>query len=325
MAKRRLGSIILLICFCLCLLPLQAKAISTAEAKGPVATQNDCHLTISYRYGDTAFAGQTVKLYKVAEVSADSQYTLTPSFGSSGLILNGIQSNSEWDVVRSTLEAFILANDVEPVLTAVTDKAGNASAESLKTGLYLASAVDVAQGELTCCFDSVLIALPGLGTDGNWIYQVAVAAKPEILPPIAPDEKIELKVLKLWKGDQGSKDRPDQIEVTIYRNGRKYETVVLSEENHWAYTWSAKTAGDDWAVAERKVPAGYTMTVTQRGNTFVVTNTRTPETPEKPTPRPPFTGDTSNIMRYTVAMCVSGMMLIILGIAGKRKRHEETN
>ena len=63
------------------------------------------------------------------------------------------------------------------------------------------------------------------------------------------------------------------------------------------------------------MPAGYTMIVEERETSFVLTNTRPPDKPDIPQ-----TGDTTNIMLFFVLMNVSGIMLIILGIAGKRKR-----
>ena len=63
------------------------------------------------------------------------------------------------------------------------------------------------------------------------------------------------------------------------------------------------------------MPEGYTMTVEDRGNSFLITNTF-----DGPPIRPPQTGDTANILLYIVLMTISGSMLIILGITGKRKR-----
>ena len=140
------------------------------------------------------------------------------------------------------------------------------------------------------------------------------------MPPIEPDEEIQLKVLKLWKGDEGRTDRPQSIEVDIFCNGTIFKTVTLSKENNWCYQWTAKANGASWKVVEQNVPDGYTMTVEQKDTTFTITNSR-----RDPSNPPPQTGDTANIMLYAVMMYVSGTMLIILGIVGKRKRHEETN
>ena len=319
MRNRKIGIIVFLLCFCFHLMPYSVMAVSTSDAVEPIIPEKECSLTISYCYGETAFSGVEVKLYRIAEVSADFKYTLTQPFKASGLILDGIRTAGEWNVVRSTLEAHILAYNISPEVTAVTNEAGQASFDDLQTGMYLAIVSQVEQDDLHYRFDSALIALPGLGSDGRPQYQVSVNAKGEVLPPVDPDENVELKVLKLWRGDENRNVRPESIEVEIFCNGISYETVILSEENHWAYTWFAKDDGSTWTVIERNVPQGYTMTVEERQSTFVLTNTWTPTYPDDPG-KPPQTGDTSNIMLYVLLMIGSGSMLIILGITGKKSR-----
>jgi hypothetical protein len=306
--------IVLLLCLCLSWLPCYTHAASTADAKEPISPDKDCSFTIAYRYDGQRFSNHPVKLYKIADVSADFQYTLTAPFANSGLILNGVQSVSEWNVIRSTLETHILAYDVDADFTGVTDQDGQVCFRALKPGLYLATTEQVIQNDWIYAFNSALIALPGLGTDGLWQYEVAVTSKSKAIPPAETDEEIEFKVLKLWKGDKGRSDRPQSIEVEIFRDGVSYQTVILSEENHWTFSWFAKDDGATWKVVERNVPSGYTMTVEERETSFVLTNTRPPDKPDVPE-----TGDTSNIMLYFVLMSVSGIMLIILGVAGKRK------
>ena len=315
MAKRRVAVIVFLLCLCLSWLPCYAQAASTADAKEPISPDKDCSLTIAYRYDGQSFSNHPVRLYKIADVSADFQYTLTAPFANSGLILNGVRSVSEWNVIRSTLEIHILTYDVDADLTGVTDQDGQVCFQALKPGLYLAITEQVIQHDWIYAFDSALVALPGLGADGLWQYEVAVTSKSKAIPPAETDEEIEFKVLKLWKGDKGRSDRPQSIEVEIFRDGVSYQTVILSEENHWTFSWFAKDDGATWKVVERNVPTGYTMMVEERETSFVLTNTRPPDKPDIPQ-----TGDTTNIMLYFVLMNVSGIMLIILGIAGKRKR-----
>ena len=319
MINRKRGIIVFLLCFCLHLLPYHVMAASTSDAVEPIIPENECSLTVSYCYGETAFSGIQVKLYRIAEVSADFRYTLAQNFAASGLILDGIRTTGEWDVVRSTLEAHILAYNIAPEFTSVTNEDGQVSFESLKTGMYLAIVNQVEQDDLHYQFDSALIALPGIEQDGRWQYQVSVNAKGEVLPPVDPDEEVGLKVLKLWRGDEGRNDRPKSIEVEIFCDGSSYKTVILSEENHWAYSWSAMDNGSSWTVVERNIPQGYTMTVEERQSTFVLTNTWTPTYPDDPG-KPPQTGDTSNILLYVLLMIGSGSMLIILGVTGKKSR-----
>lgn len=315
MINRKLGILLAILCLCCCLMPYHVMAVSTTDAVEPITPEKECSLTLSYVCDDTAFSDAEVKLYRIAEVSADFQYTLTQPFGASGLVLNDIRTNGEWDVIRSTLETHILTYQLAPEFTAVTNTDGQASFDGLKTGMYLA----IVSPDAHYQFDSALIPLPGLGTDGIWQYQASVNAKGEALPPVDPDEEAELKVLKLWKGDKNQTDRPQSIEVEIFCNGISHKTVTLSEENHWAYTWTVKADGADWRVVERNVPKGYTMTVEKRQSTFVLTNTWTPTEPNDPG-KYPQTGDTMNILPYVLVMVSAGVLLVAVSMAGKKSR-----
>lgn len=304
--------ILLLLCICLFAAPLRA----AAEVKQPLLRDKECALSVSYSAEGTAFADLPVELYKVADLSADQRYTLVPAFEKTGLILDGIQNPMEWSELQSTLEAYAVACGIQADCIAATNQAGQVAFDGLKAGLYMIITEPIVRDGWTYIFEGALVALPSLGEDGAWQYQVAVSSKSEVLPPIEGDEEIELKVLKLWKGDQAAK-RPKSVEAEIFRNGVLMQTVVLSEENNWSYHWVAKNDGAVWKVAERNVPAGYVMTVDEREVAFVITNTLKSSTPVPP---PPHTGDTSNVMLYILLMSGSGIMLMILGIVGKRKR-----
>ena len=315
MLKRRIGILLLLLCLCLSGLQYHALAVSTEDAMEPIVPEKECALTIFYRYDGTAFADVSVQLYQIANVSADYQYTLTEAFTASGLVLNGIRTQSEWNIIRTTLEAYILANNIQPDRTETTKLDGQVCFEMLETGMYLAVVGEVAQDDVHCYFAPALVALPGLDTDGYWQYEVEVNAKAEALPPVDPDDTIDLKVLKLWKGDEGKADRPESVEIEIFRNGISYETVILSQENNWCYSWNAQNDGASWMVVERNVPTGYIMMVEVRETSFVVTNTL--DTDEPPID-PPDTGDTFNLLLLILLLGISGSVLLLFGIAGKR-------
>lgn len=321
MAKRRMAVMIALICLCFWLTPCYAMASSTTDASEPINVNQECMLTLTYTCDGTAFEDVSVKLYKIADVSSDFQYTLTSHFELSELILNGVRTNGEWNVIRSTLEAHIIAENIKSDAVAKTDSEGLVCFENLKPGLYLATVGTVTGKELTCFFDSALVALPGLSADGRPQYQVTVASKSEMIP--SSDKEIELKVLKLWKGDEGRNSRPKNIEVEIFRDGASFKKVVLSEDDNWSYSWTAKDDGAKWTVIERNTPSRYTMTAQNRDTSFILTNTYTPVKPDGPFDAPQ-TGDNSNIMLYVILMIVSGSILILLGIIGKRNAHEET-
>ena len=322
MAKRRMAIVVFLVFFCISLLPCDVLAASTSDASESINVSKECTLTLCYSCDGTAFEDVSVKLYRVADVSLDFQYTLTEKFAPVVLVLNGIKTNSEWDVIRSTLDARIIADNIQADNIAKTNSEGLACFQALKPGLYLAVVGTVSQDGLMCFFDSALVTLPSLGTDGKWQYQVSAMAKSKMISP--SDQEVNLKVVKLWKGDEGKNKRPTSVEVEIFRDGISYKKVALSEENNWSYSWAAKENGADWRVVERSVLDEYTMTVEKRENSFVLVNTFIPPKTDPPAPKPPQTGDTSNIMFYIIVMLVSGSILIILGIIGKRKTHEKS-
>ena len=179
MIKKRIAITTLLICLCFQCMAYCVLADNTADAVEPIVPDRTASLTLSYGYADTAFSSLEVDLYRIAEVSFDFQYTLTATFAPTGLILNGIQSTGEWNVIRSTLEAYIVANQLPSDAVCLTKEDGTAAFDNLKTGLYLAVAEKAVQGELSCDFDSALVALPGLSRDGYWEYQVTANAKGE--------------------------------------------------------------------------------------------------------------------------------------------------
>lgn len=315
MAKRRMAVILALLCFLLSAFPISA--VSTTHASEPIKVNQECTLTLSYTCDKTAFENLSVTLYKIADVTADFQYELTPLFEPTGLIVNGVKTQGEWNVIRFTLESYIVAEDIEADAVAKTDASGTVCFENLKTGLYLAVVGTVTQNEYIYAFESALVALPALDTQGHWQYRVVVAPKSEMIPP--GDQEIEFEVLKLWKGIENTNDRIKNIEVEIFRNGTSYTKIVLSNENHWSYRWTAKDDGATWSVMERNTPNNYTVTIEKRDHSFILTNTYTPENPSDV----PKTGDTANVMLYVILMIVSGSMLVVFGILGKRKSHEE--
>lgn len=314
MINKKTVIFVLIFCLCFQLMTVGMLAASTSDAKEPIDPQKECSLTISYCYGQTAFSNLQVKLYKVADVSADFTYSLTTPFKPSSLGVNGIKTAGEWNVVRSTLGALIVAYDIGPNATLSTDNEGKVCFDDLGAGLYFAVADQIIQDDLHCVFEPVLVSLPGLDDDGYWQYEVLVNAKPDTLPPIDSDEKIELKVLKLWKGDHSSV-RPQSVEVEIFCNGESYKSVVLLEENHWSYSWTVNDNGSSWTVVERNVPNGYYMTVEQKECSFVLTNTKIDINDPPDTPQ---TGDSANVMLYVLLMSVTATALIAIGVARKR-------
>ena len=254
MAKRRMAVIAILICLCVWFSPCNVLAASTTDATQPIDINKECSLTFTCACDTTTVSGVTVRLYNVADVSNDFQFTLNQKFADTKLIINGIKTNSEWDVVRATLEAHIVANNIEPYATLTTNSNGQTFFENLKSGLYLAIADSMVCDDITYFFESALVSLPSLADGGTWQYDLSVSAKSEMIPPSKQEE--EFKIVKFWKGDTGRNSRPDSIEVEIFKDGISYKKTILSQDNNWSYTFIDIKLSDKYNVKEIALKLG---------------------------------------------------------------------
>ncbi len=292
----------------------------TVSAAGCIDTEKECSLELSYHQEEKKFQNCGVKLYRVAEVSTDGTYTLTGAFADYPVKVNDVFTSTQWKEAASTLAAYAVADKILPAQEAKTDADGMVRFSTLQTGLYLVVSEDIVADKCTYIFAPFLIAVPNLDKNDNWVFDVSANPKLEVHHP-TPGE-IEHKVIKLWEDAGYEKNRPDNIRVEIFRDGKKVSEQILSKENNWSYFWTAPNDGSVWKAVEREVPQGYTVTARENGTTITLVNTYTKEPPVPPQPNPPHTGDDTNLALYFVLMMVSGIFLIVLGKKRTRKNVE---
>ena len=290
-----------------------AHAASTTEAREQVQLRSDCTLDVTYSSGAAVFAGQEIRLWHIADITENAQYTPAGSFRTHPIAVTGTSSQSEWDEMTITLNAYILADGIAPDRTGRTDANGRVSFGNLTAGLYLVSSVRTEQDGTYYVFESFLAAVPGVDDGGKWVY--SVSAKPKMSEHTPSKGDVTYKVVKAWK-DSGS-GRPESVSIEIRKDGQLQQTVTLSGENSWMYTWKAVDDGSVWTVTEGNVPAGYTVGIQRSGDTFTITNTK----PAPPADQPQ-TGDTTNMTLYAALMAASGVLLVVLGLALRKKRRE---
>ncbi len=280
-----------------------------AVSAAPLNTQEDASLTLFYERDGYAFADVTVAVFRVAEAAADGTFSLVAPFSSYPVNIHDITKQTQWTTVATTLNAYIAAEQIVPDRTVATDAQGTARFAELKTGLYLVQEVTAenAQGRYT--FNRFLVYVPTPQADGSYEYHVEAKPKCTRHVPTA-----RYTVTKLWKDDGDRAARPREVTVDIYRDGVLQESQILSADNQWSYTWQVTEETGNWSVAERAVPNGYTVSIRQNGGTFSIINTRS-TTPEPP----PDTGETFTPLPWILAMALSGMVLVILGIGRKRR------
>ncbi len=282
-----------------------------------VDTQRECLLELCYQHDGKAFEGNGVKLFRAAEVSEDGIYTLVGAFAEYRVKVNGVMSQTEWNETAAALSSYATADSIQPECAEKTNADGIVRFTGLKTGLYLVISDPVETDEGSYIFAPFMIALPNLDEGGNWVFDVS--ANPKCEAHYVTPAEILHKVVKLWNDADCNIYRPESITVDILKNGEKVSEQVLSEANNWSYSWTAPDDGSVWQAVEREVNEHYTVTVREENNIITITNTTT-ETGH--TPEPPNTGDSRHIEFYVLMMAMSGMALLLVGMAKLRR---ETN
>ncbi len=221
-------------------------------------------LTLSYEQDGAEF-----KIYHVAVLRSD-EYELTSGFAGYSIDL----SDSDWSDLAVTLAAYVQMDSIDPEQSGIISD-GHVTFSELENGLYLV------MGESTTS-DGYRF------TPASFLVYVADGAVTSVVKfektPVEP-ETVSCNVTKIWSGDTEAV-RPSAVTVCLLRDGEAYDSQELNEENEWSYTWEALDASCEWKIAEVEVAADYTVSVSQSGTSFTVTNTYhtdTPPTPSEPT------------------------------------------
>ncbi len=305
--KRKLLLIVLSVSIALTL-QMSAFAASTSEAKEPVDTSRTCSLSLIYSSEGKAFEGLEIEAFRFAEFTENYAFALCGAFADYPVVVNGIKAQSEWNALLSTMCAYITADDIEADYAGISDSEGKVSFTGLIPGIYIIRWTKNETSDNVTGFDPFLITLPGLNDDGMWKYDMTSLPKPGGIKEPAK----EYRVTKLWKDDGVSDERPHDVEIWIYKNGEKSETVTLNALNNWTYCWETNEDAE-WTVIEKGVSEKYKVTVETKDNTFIVTNSR-----EGEPPLPPITGESSEIYIYFGIALAAGMILVLTGILRRR-------
>lgn len=295
-------------------------------AAGSVDTGRDTHLTISYVDDNTALAGANFALYRVAAVEQTGELTPVAPFEQYNVDIRG-KNDSAWKALASTLEGYVLRDDIAPYDRGSTDATGTLSfpsqAARMETGLYLVLGERHVQGSTMYDAEPFMIMLPTVDKQANeWVYSMTVLPKHESQP--VPVEPVSLKVLKVWDDKGNEAIRPKEITVQLLKDGDVFDSVTLSAANNWRYTWDELDGKSTWTVTEKELE-GYTVSVTREGITFVVTNTcvEPPVTPPIE-PKPPMLPQTGQLWWPVFVLLAGGLLLLIFGVIRRqRSQHDQ--
>lgn len=286
--NKTLARMLLAVLALLLLLPIPALAAESIDLN------RDCELTISAQDGETPLVGVSYSLYRVADVDRTGALKATGDFSEFHVDLEH-QSGDIWKTLASTLEGYVLRDQLKPLDSGRTNKQGQlrfpTGSEKLQPGLYLVLGSRHVQNGKVYDAQPFMVMLPALDRTANaWSYSVTVNGKFESHDPSGPGpepepETITRKVLKVWQDGGNQAARPKEVVVQLLRDGQVYDTVALRAENNWSYTWEELSNDYRWNVVE-KTEGDYTVQVVREGITFVVTNTFTPTPPPEKDPDP---------------------------------------
>ena len=307
---------------------------NAAQTYKPVDTGRKCSLQLTYHARDKYFEGLEIQIFHVADVSSETKYSLTSQFQSYPVNINAISSQTEWDSIASTLTSYIIADAIKPTQEKITDKNGMVKFSNLKTGLYLVRWTKNKTEDNVSGFEPFMMAVPNRDEKGNWNYDIDSYPKPGDYTPT--NKAIEYRVVVLWS-DSGFEDqRPDSVQIEIFRNGESVGIYTVTAEDNWSYRWKAIDDGSEWTVVEYVSGLKYDITMSKYGNVFTIVNYYGEEeqssnlrqisvrSDENYNPSPIKTGDNYDIVYFIVAIgAFSGILSFILLAAGRRRLYDK--
>ncbi len=306
---------ILLCLLLMALLPVQTLAAGNIDPERPVS------LTLSFQDDGVPLTGAQFDAFLVATVDVRGELTATADFAQFNVNIRG-ENDDAWRALASTLEGYILLNQIAPTDSGLTDENGQlrfpCEAGSLPLGLYLVMGRRHVQDGNAYETEPFMVHLPGRDAQQNaWVYDVEAKVK-FVSVPEADETPVGLRVIKVWKDNGYTQRRPQEIVIRLLQDGEVYESVTLSQENNWRHEWETLEAGHEWTVVEEPV-ADYSVEVVQEGVTFVVTNTYERETP----PGEPSLPQTGQLWWPVPVLTAGGLLLIVLGLLRRRGAEDE--
>lgn len=313
--RKFIANLILMLLLVLAL-PAYVWAAEQRDPNQPVS------LSVDYHDGSKALAGARFDLYLICRLNEHGSLTLTDQFSEYNIVIEG--DEADWYALPSTLEGYILRDQIPATDSGVTDADGHLDfphqTDVLQHGLYLVMGHKFTADGKSYDTSPFIVMLPTMDSDNEkWVYTLEVKPKGGSVPG---GNTIARKVLKIWDDDGNTQNRPEEITVQLLRDGKLYDTVVLSDGNNWRYTWENLDADSKWTVVEKDVDDRYNVKVTLEGITFVVTNTLPDVPPPPPPENPPHLPQTGQLWWPVPVLMAAGLALVLFGVL-RRKGDED--
>lgn len=295
-----IGNYSFLFCFFICLMVVSIFDFLIVKAEESTnvidfSRKGSISIVLSDSLGDNKVEGAEVTIYKVAD-AIDKDNNLAFDYYES---LNSCKADlDEGNITNKVLDCVIDGEVVS--YDGVTDTEGNVLFTNLDLGLYLVTQKNQVEGYSK--FDSFTVMIPQM-QDNQWIYDIEAEPKVDII------RLFDLTVEKVWNVSTNV-TTPKEVIIELLKDDEVIDTVTLNNENNWSYTWKQIEMSDKYLVKEKEVPSGYTVTYSQDGNKFVVTNTKS-------------LVQTGRSIWTTPILATIGLLFVVVGIIlEKRKKYE---
>lgn len=306
--------------------------ITVFGAAGNIETETESSIEIIFRDGEKPIPDAEFSVYLIADIDERGKFSVKEDFKDFNVNITG-KNDEAWRVLASTLEGYIIREKIAPTAEGKTGSDGILLLSGLKPGLYLILGTTAFFDGFTYFSETAIVQIPTLDDEKNiWDYDISVKPKYSFVPDTEPDGFIERKVLKIWNDEDYPFLRPKEITVHLFCDGEIYDTVKLSKENNWRYTWDKLEEGHRWVISE-EVPEGYTVEIEQKGITFVLTNSigteippdgpEDPDEPEKPEPDEPKLPQTGQLLWPVPVLYGAGILFVAAGFIRRRGGHEK--
>lgn len=255
-------------------------------------------ITLTEKNENEAIKGAEITIYKVASAGEENhnlKFTYTEDFNACQAILSDLESP------ELSKEITKCAQNITSDLVLKTNENGIVKFNNLDLGLYLVTQSNKVDGYST--IDSYLVMLPQV-ENNKWIYNIKTEPKTDAY------KTINLQVIKVWNLQNKDTKLPDSVTIELYKDEELIDTIKLNKENNWNHTWYDIEKSDSYKVVEIDISDEYTVTYSQEGYVFTVTNTD----------KIPKTGQ---IFLPIIILSSLGMILILFGMyESKREKHE---
>lgn len=236
--------------------------------------------------------GLTISICKIAELDETGYYP-SDAFKDSGISIAGIV-NDPSAVNAKTVYDYVIKNDLNVRSNQI--KNGKAVFETISDGIWLV----FCEENGTHRFAPYIIFMP-YEQNGKLNYQVTSTPK---LEENKPNNK-NIYLLKKWEDkNNAAKIRPKSVEILLYRDGKKVESVLLNEACGWSHTFTNLPVDGNYSIEEKPVTYYVSQVSGDSENGFIVTNT--------------YNGDklpqTGQLWWPITILCVAGTLFVLLGI-----------